>query len=776
MKYIYYFLFLLLPYITYAQSQPNYSQDNGTIGGSYVDLPNYEETCFLQPKAPGKLKTIFVHLAGTQARVDTIRIVGDPSDGFLPGSWWVSGFMRYNLYGEAIINYNGTPNWFPIDVSSLNLDIGGINRVGVCHVIKNGGPFFSVDSDGLNFSNSNWLNNVYLPNKDFYNIAGTIISRTNGDYMVRAEIDWTFAEGENAPAPSPVLKDITEDVGLLNSEGNLFGANEASIVDFDNDGNMDIIANQIFRNNGAGFENVTSKFPFSGRTVWGDLDNDGNIDVYKATGDDSDQIWWGTGESYSSFEENTDTDIKIDQPTMTPLFLDYDKDGDLDIFVAYNRRTVGGSEVYYQDQLFRNDGNRQFTNVTVKSKIALGEPSPYMDCYGANVVDYNRDGYPDIFVATYRLAPDLLFENQGDGTFIEVGEQTGVIGTETYSAGYFGHGMGSDWGDFDNDGDMDLIVGNLGHPDSRGAASNPSQLFVNNNGKFTESQRAYGVKFFEMNSGATWIDLNNDGFLDLIQSQYSYEKKGTSNDKFSRLYINNGASIPFDDKTWDYGFLNHGAWTSYPIDFDNDGDMDILSCSSKENVKLFENIISSQGAFVNINLSPADGKTKYGSEVEVTTDLNTHYKQLAGTKNVGRTGQKSDLLHFGLGEASEIKLVKIKFPNGNSVEHKNLEINKTYSFDVLSIIENNELVKNLNLYPNPAKFETRIEIEMKQAEKSKIDIIDLNGTIILTVFDGYLSKGKNIFNIGLNEIEIGSYAVRINGKKTYVTNKLNIVR
>lgn len=776
MKYFYFTLFLILPNIILAQSQPNYSQDNGTIGGSYVDLPNYEETCFLQPKAPGKLKTIFVHLAGSQARVDTIRIVGDPSDGFLPGSWWVSGFMRYNLYGEAIINYNGTPNWFPIDVSSLNLDIGGINRIGICHVIKPGGPFFSVDSDGLQFSNSNWLNNVYLPNKDFYNIAGTIISRTSGDYMVRAEIDWTFPEGQDATAPSPTLIDITQEIGLLNSEGNLFGANEASIVDFDDDGNMDIISSQIFRNTGESFKNVTSEFPFNGRTVWGDLDNDGNLDVYKATGNAEDAIWWGTSTSYSSFEEETDIDIQIDQPTMTPLFLDYDKDGDLDIFVAYNRKTINGKEVYYQDQLFRNDGNRQFSNVTTESKIALGEPAPYMDCYGANVVDYNKDGYPDIFVATYRLAPDLLYENQGNGTFLEVGEKTGVIGTETYSAGYYGHGMGSDWSDFDNDGDLDLIVGNLGHPDSRGAASNPSQLFINNNGKFTESQRAYGVKFFEMNSGATWIDINNDGLLDLIQSQYSYEKKGSANDKFSRLYLNKGNNKPFDDKTWEYGFLNHGAWTSYPIDFDNDGDMDILSCSSKENVKLFENIIDEQGSYVNINLSPADGKTKYGSEVEVTTNLATHYKQLPGTKNVGRTGQKSDLLHFGLGNATQILSVKIKYPNKQTVEHKNLELNKTYTFDVLSIKENNQLISNINLYPNPANQNTNLILEMKQPEKTKIELIDLKGTSIQTIFNGYLSKGTNLFNINLSNILNGTYIIKIDGTSTYKTTKLNITK
>jgi hypothetical protein len=117
-------------------------------------------------------------------------------------------------------------------------------------------------------------------------------------------------------------------------------------------------------------------------------------------------------------------------PTVTPLFLDYDRDGDLDLFIANGRSESNGQEVYFQDKLWRND-NGTFTDVTTESKIALGERSPFHDTWGASVVDVDNDGWTDIFVATYRLAPDRLYRNKRDGTFEEISVASGVQGMPT---------------------------------------------------------------------------------------------------------------------------------------------------------------------------------------------------------------------------------------------------------------------------------------------------------------------------------------------------------
>ncbi|MDC1068783.1 FG-GAP-like repeat-containing protein [Candidatus Kapabacteria bacterium] len=676
----------------------NYQQDNGIIAGYYTQAINYEETCYLKPKAPGKLNKIFVYLSGSQNNTDTLRIVGDPSDGEYPGSWWVSGLSKINLYGEFIYTFSET-GWYEFDVSSLNIELGGINSIGVQHIIKSGGPFIAIDDNGLN-SNSSFINDVFTPNSNFYNIRGTLFGFAQGDFLVRAEIDWDYPNGNDSKRPDAKLVDVTQDVGLLKDD-QLFGANEAAIIDYNNDGFDDIsVGGELYINN-ANSEFILTDVGLSGsRLSWADLDNDGFLDAYSATGSDSDKIFWGSNDGMI---ESTPEIFKNDFPTMSVIYFDMDLDGDLDIYIAHNRRTVNGNEVYYKDQLYRNDGNREFSNVTDNSAIDIAESSP-MDCYGANIVDYNNDSYPDIFVASYRLAPDQLYINDGTGSFIEAGKELGIEGEDTFNPDLFGHGMGADWGDYNNDGFVDLAIGNLSHPDERGAVSNSSLIYKNNgNDSFQEVGKELGIRFLEMNSACTWVDINNDGYLDLWHNQYSYQKLNTSGVKnnFSRLYINSGPknNFKFSDKTWDYGSIIHGAWTAQKIDFDNDGDQDLLVCSAQENIKLFRNDLE-QGAFVKVRLhgSIKDGVNlqAYGSIVTVKTDFGTYQKQLMGTRNQGRNSQSSDEIIFGLGESTVIEEVAVTFSDGQTKSILNPAINSSI---LINLSQNSNISKPNLLYP-----------------------------------------------------------------------------
>jgi len=675
-------ILLVLPTILFSQpAGSNYYEF--TPSASYASLSSYsdvEEVGFLHPNSKGKLEKIYFALTGDVARKDTIRIIGDPSDGSYAASMWVNGILNYNLLAQFVIDYKPGQSWFELDLTGLNLEIGGLDRIGVSHLIKEGGPYFLADTDKGSKPNTAWLVQTFKPNTNFYNLRG-IPSPVTTDFLLAATIKWYNGNDQGAP-PAPTLVDVTEQVGLLGMSGELLKSPMGAVYDWNIDGFDDIfVGNNYFENNGDGtFSNVTTDFEkvIDGNKIFGDIDNDGYTDIFVARGGGNDKVYYGSADG---FLELTDPVFAANNdPTTTPLFLDYNNDGQLDIFVARGRATVNGQEVYYQDQLFLNKGNREFEDVTESAGIAAGEPGANYDCWGASVTDYNNDGLTDIFVATYRLAPDLLYKNNGDGTFSQVAAETGVIGNTTLVPEYYGHGMGSDWGDVNNDGLLDLVVGNLGHPDERGAYSNPSLLFFNDNeNNFTEIHQELGLKFFEMNAGPTFVDLNNDGNLDLWSCQYSYESFGaTSTNKYSRVYINGGSDEGFKlkDKTWELGSMIHGAWTALRIDYDLDGDMDLLVCSNQENVKLFENRLENMGNFLNLRIDKETVPRGYSARV--TNNEKALFRSNQGIVSTGRVSQSTNMLHFGLGNQDGITVLQIEHNGGENLLLDGLQANTNY--------------------------------------------------------------------------------------------------
>jgi hypothetical protein len=788
---------LLLAVLALAVSVPaalaqnvEIKRDNGTVYGSYQQA-NWEESVILKPDGPCTVTTIKVYYAGTTARKDTLYVVGDPSAGAIPPTSYV---WPYNtLIPPIIVSYNGAAGWKTIDVSKMGLHADGYDGIIVQHRIRSGGPFFAIDNDGVDTSRP-YTSFIYRP--DTSNSLGFpgITYLTQGDYMIRLVVKYDFPSGNTSQAPpAPTLVDVAKEAGLTDAGGDSLRAAMVSVADWNGDGFDDIaIGSSFFRNRHDGtFEDVSGTIGIQAQgTAWGDFDNDGKLDCYANNGGAGDRLYHNNGDG--TFSDVTSmSKLTNDYPTVTPIWLDYDRDGRLDLFIANGRTESGGQEEYFPDQLWRNNGDGTFINVTQEAGIAAGEPAPYYDCWGASTCDYNNDGRPDIFVSTYRLAPDLLYRNNGDGTFTEVGAATGVRGVPTADPNYFGHGMGSDWGDYNNDGLVDLVVGNLGHPDWRGQVSNPSMIFRNDGPdggemKFTEVHHDLGIKFFEMNSGVAWLDLDLDGNLDLWHSQYAYNPVGVNGEpeRLSRIYLNQGADsgYRFRDMTWNLGSIIHGAWAAARIDFDNDGDIDLVVASPTDAVRLFRNDLPRRGHWLGLRLKgkpdagvPLDA---YGASAIVYADGKKFYRALTG--GGARTMQHTSELHFGLGDVTKVDSVVIHYSNDTWQTLTDIQFDRIYTPDYAGQIRAagvDEAPPELDWsISDPRYTGDRFTFDLKSSGVMKdvdVEIVNSLGLRVASARIGKLTGGGQSLRAS---VASGLYVIRVASEGRSVVGKVMVVK
>ncbi len=760
----------------------------------YVERPDWEESKILKPDGPCIVKKIQIYFVGSQSGTDTILIAGDPSEGALPPTLWVADF---NLKTNPIIfNYNGVAGWYEFPAG--NIYLGGLDRIVVQHRLKQQGPWFAIDGDGSSQPYSSFLMN---PNETNQLGGPGVYYLASADFMVRLLVEYIYPfDSTSQQAPPPTLFDATEESGLTK-----IGSSDVSVVDWNNDGFDDIaVGGNFFQNNGdRTFSTVTSKFGIStGTTSWGDFNNDGFIDCYalrNGTYDENLKMVFSQDRIYRNNGNGTFTQLnsralfKLPYPNpsidfqlanqfqndsipnpyncITPLWFDFNADGKLDLFLANNRVGININsnyvERYFPDELWIQDSSGKFENASQSAGIknfelfsnnqsALG----YYDCYGANACDYNNDGKIDVFIANYRLVRDLLLKNNGNGTFTNVGDVTGVQGVPTAAPNYFGHGMGSEWGDFNNDGFPDLAVGNLGHPDWRGMFSNPSLIFRNQgppNYNFTEVHSQMGLKFFEMNAGMTWVDLDLDGYLDLWHGQIAYNPEGSNEEpkRAGRIYINSGSpNFTLLDKTWELGCIVHGPWASARIDYDNDGDIDLLVASPHEGVKLFRNDIERKGNWIGFRLvgSPANRVNMdcYGTKIILFSGMNKYYRELMGSVSGTRCTQNSNLLHFGVGKVETIDSVVIVYPNGFKKSYFNIKTNQYY-----------KVPYNGNLLP--LKIATPGQIYPKNYQSNIPDSVELRWTKV---------NGAELYEVELTDLGSGTSNVQSSVSEQVVFKKL----
>ena len=503
-----------------------------------------------------------------------------------------------------------------------------------------------------------------------------------------------------------VFADVTAESGVRFTHS--FGDEEMSSIleatgsgcmffDYDNDGWMDLYAvncsylegiseppeegsgvheltNQLFHNEGNGtFADVTGKAgvgdPGYGMAcIAGDYDNDGQVDVY-VTNYGRNTLFHNEGDG--SFTDATEkAGVGDELWGVGTVFLDYDNDGDLDLYVANYLEFDPEYRLYYAADLFpgplaypgqpdvfyRNEGDGTFADVTEAAGVVSEARA-----MGLVAGDYDGDGLIDLYVANDAMA-NYLYRNNGDATFTDIGLELGVA----FSAnGDASSSMGGDFGDFDLDGDMDLLVPDMAY----------NNLFVNIAPDYFEDYTA-ALGIAEISGQyVSWhgdfLDYDNDGDLDiLITNGDAHHLTHTMEALLLANVPREGGGRTFVDISGESGaFFRHrcvsrGATTG---DYDNDGDLDLFVLHLDQPSQLLRNEGGNARHWLMIDLEgTASNRDGIGAWVTVRTgEMKQVSQALTG---VGYISQNDPRLHFGLGPHEQIDAITVRWPSGKVQE------------------------------------------------------------------------------------------------------------
>ncbi|MFT5290517.1 MAG: hypothetical protein ACI8QS_000877 [Planctomycetota bacterium] len=397
--------------------------------------------------------------------------------------------------------------------------------------------------------------------------------------------------------------------------------------------------------------NLPLDTPLAWETQFADLDNDGDLDLalarwYDASGSDT-GFWW---------LENDGSGLYTHGPVVTDLArtsdvvgsmaaADTDRDGDLDIILLHN--TGPG-------WFLSNDGDGNFSDATGIVGGALSDSKRH---WSGPLGDYDKDGWMDLHVAIDG-GYDYHVRNAGDGTFEDVSVQVGVSNA--------GSDMGVIPGDFDGDGDIDLYSTNIGY----------NVLYVNDGaGNFTDQGLARGVRAsngfpLQVGWGTIFADLDNDLDEDLV-----YVVSNFVQGNYGQAFLNDGTGN-FVDGTSSLGLDSSLGGRSLAVfDFDRDGDQDMLAAGYFGNPQFFVNGLNPAGQtdanWLEIELvGRSSAPQGIGAWIEVTAAGKTQTRHLTsgGSMNTGVSMRQ----HFGLGSATVVDRVVIRWPSGVRQERQNL--------------------------------------------------------------------------------------------------------
>lgn len=641
--------------------------------------------------------------------------------------------------------------------------------------------------------------------------------------------------------------DLVEDLvaNYMVYDGIYQGAGVA-VGDLNNDGLDDIffcgnqVADQLYLNNGdLNFTDISASAGILADGNWStgvtimDVNADGFNDIYvcRFLWDQPDRrknlLYINQGDL--TFIESADRYGVADPGySIQSTFLDFDKDGDLDLYVVnqppnkktFKKQLKGKMDYRFTDRFYRNDGDT-FTDITVEAGI-----KNYAYGLSATIGDLDKDGWLDIYVACDYEEPDLLYMNNGDGTFTNKAHES-LRHMSNFS-------MGADIADINNDGWLDIYTADMVAEDNKRlktnmSGMNPKKFWTlanagyhyqymfnalqlnNGNGLFSEIGQLARVHATDWSWSPIIADLDNDGHKDIIvtngqkrdvrNNDYDINRKklvqltianakasGKNDHAFNPLdllalapsvklknyaYRNNG-DLSFSKTMNDWG-LSELSWShgSAVSDLDNDGDLDILVNNHDDPIFLYKNQsnLNESGNHIRFDLNASD-PSSMGAEITIRADGKIQFAHLNPVR--GYLSQSERKVHFGLGQADKVESVEVKWPNGAVQSLVSLDVNQTIELSPENADVSSEVKKAVPLFSNSS-------IENLPVHKEN-DYDDFEKEILLphkmSTLGPYLSvadvndDGVDDYYIGGASGQSGSLRISKDGRHSSIANSV----
>lgn len=520
-------------------------------------------------------------------------------------------------------------------------------------------------------------------------------------------------------------------VNLTYGKSNLGGG--VSFVDFDGDGWDDITLSSeedkeiyFFKNQQGTFSRVNLGITDTFETkqiLWVDYDNDGDKDLFVTS-------ITGLNKFYENNGSLVFTDISASSGLFTSnlysygaAFGDIDNDGDLDIFITNRDVTTKNQRNY----LYLNDSNN-FIDITESAGLFLGNELSFC----ASFFDYNNDGYQDIYVSSDKYTKiNRLYKNKGDLTFEDVSESSG--------AGMAIDAMSTTIEDYNNDGWQDIYVTNT--------SGGNYHLRNNGDGTFTNVAEALGTAFYSIAWGASYLDAENDGDLDLYVSGML---TGSDERLPSAFYENQNGIFSIPENA---GFENDNkiSFANALGDIDNDGLADIIVMNDTDLPFLWKNKSVGANNWLKAKLQGTQSnRDGIGSTIEISSNGKKQYRYtLCGE---GYLGQNSSYEFFGLQDAINIDYIKVTWLSGTVDIINNVQPNQSITIvegEGIKLQETSDSI-GLVVYPNPSENGI-FNINVEQLEvATKLEVFNVTGQNVLNkelpdsneeINIGNLSKG-----------------------------------
>ena len=493
--------------------------------------------------------------------------------------------------------------------------------------------------------------------------------------------------------------------------------------DYDADGDLDLYvsnwgsANRFYLNNGdgtfteQGAATGTNDAGLGTGVAWGDYDNDGDLDLYLANQNTPNRLYRNEGDgTFTDVGPASGTDDAGSGRSVS--WSDFDDDGDLDLYLV-NYSGVA-------NRLFQNEGDGTFTDVGATSGT---------DDLGSSVSatwgDYDNDGDPDLYLSNH-LSANRLYRNDGGGMFTDVAAASGTADLE--------RGRGTAWGDYDNDGDLDLYVVNF---------DSGNLLYRNEgDGTFTEVGASSGTSDLGSGRHAAWGDYDNDGHLDLY----------LTNSGDNRLFRNPGdgtfAEVSTLTGAGDSGDSFSATWG----DYDLDGDLDLYVANGAGANRLYRNDSAANPLFhwLHVDLvGTLSNRSGIGARLRCVSAVGVQLREVSAGS--GLYGENSLTVEFGLATATTADTLEITWPSGVVQILSGIAADQriTVVEDDPSGIDDLSLPSVYALHrirPNPSGGPlTEVEFDLPVPSRVRLSIYDVSGRRIRTlVANERLAPGRHV--------------------------------